>query len=121
MRSAVLNILKMSKLWNNENELFTLARNELYTAVVGDIMDQMGFTEQFLPPRLQPLQKDMIVTGKAMTVLEADVWPLEYASDHNSLMDRPFGLMLEALDDLRENEVYLCSGATPPTPCGEKS
>ena len=28
-------------------------------------------------------------------------------------MSRPFGLMLEALDDIKENEVYLCTGASP--------
>jgi len=28
-------------------------------------------------------------------------------------MQKPFGLMLEALDDLKENEVYICTGTSP--------
>src|SRR5690606_23872803 len=27
--------------------------------------------------------------------------------------NKPFGLMLEALDDLKRNEVYVCAGASP--------
>src|SRR5207244_7769901 len=29
------------------------------------------------------------------------------------LSGRPFGLMLDALDDLKPNEVYICTGGTP--------
>lgn len=32
----------MDTLWKNDDELFATARRELFTAVVGDIMDQMG-------------------------------------------------------------------------------
>jgi regulator of RNase E activity RraA len=28
-------------------------------------------------------------------------------------MAQPFGLMLEALDDLRKNEIYICTGSSP--------
>ena len=31
----------------------------------------------------------------------------------NDLFNRPFGLMLQALDDLQKNEVYICTGASP--------
>ena len=53
----------------NDNELFELMRNELYTAVVGDIMDTMGYKNQFLPPQIQPLKDDMLIAGRAMPVL----------------------------------------------------
>lgn len=95
--------------WNNDDELFSLMRKELYTAVVGDILDHSGYTTQFYPPQIRPLRDDMLVAGRALPVLESDI-------GHNidsSLQDRPFGLMLEALDDLKRNEVYTCSGASP--------
>ncbi|AKJ64920.1 RraA family protein [Kiritimatiella glycovorans] len=100
-------------MWNDDEELFALARGELYTAVVGDIMDKMGLLHQFLPPRIKPLRKDMVAVGRAMPVLEADVPPIAEPAERNPLLGRPFGLMLEALDDLRPNEVYVCSGASP--------
>lgn len=95
--------------WNTDEELFACCRRELFTAVVGDICDQLGFRHQFLHPQLRPLQTGTAVPlliGRAMTVLEADVFA--EPSDQ-----RPFGLMLEALDQLQAQEVYVCAGASP--------
>ena len=100
-------------LWKTDDELFTIVKNELYTAVVGDIMDKMGLLRQFLPPEIQPLHPAMFVVGRAMTVLEADVFSERPEGGQNDLLRKPFGLMLEALDDLRKNEVYICAGASP--------
>lgn len=97
--------------WKNDDELFSIVRNELYTAVVGDIMDKLGLLHQFLSPKIQPLRDDMFVVGRAMTVLEADV--VSNSSSNNPVLNRPFGLMLEALDDLKKNEVYVCTGSSP--------
>ncbi len=100
-------------LWKSDDELFALARRELFTAVVGDIMDILGHKNQFLPPQIQPLREDMIIIGRAMPVLEADDEGGEGPGRTNDLLNRPFGLMLGALDDLRKNEVYICSGSSP--------
>lgn len=97
--------------WKNDEELFDIVRHELYTAVVGDIMDKMGLLNQFLPPQIQPLRDDMFIVGRAMTVLEADV--VSDCSSNNPVLNKPFGLMLEALDDLKKNEVYVCTGSSP--------
>ena len=105
------NIQRFSEEWNNDDELFHIVRKELYTAVVGDIMDKLGFLHQFLPPQIKPLRDDCFVVGRAMPVLEADV--LNETSDHNPVLNKPFGLMLEALDDLKKNEVYICTGSSP--------
>ena len=99
--------------WNDDEGLFALARRELFTAVVGDVMDKLGFLHQFLPPRIGPLRPDMVVIGRAMTVLEADVFEDSSSSTNNPVMSRAFGLLFEALDDLKPNEVYVCAGASP--------
>jgi len=100
-------------LWNSDEELFRIARNELYTAVVGDIMDKLLWVNQFLPPQIQPLDLQMVTIGRAMPVLEADVFEEKPAGGNNPMLIKPFGLMLEALDDLKAREVYICSGASP--------
>lgn len=94
--------------WRNDEGLFGLAREELYTAVVGDICDQYGLRHQFLPPEIRPLNtpSKSVLIGRAMPVLEADVFQESDAT-------KPFGKMLQALDDLRRNEVYLCAGSSP--------
>ena len=92
--------------WKDDAELFALARRELFTALVGDAMDKLGLLHQFLPPHLKPLRDDMVVIGRAMPVLEADV-----VAAGPQLP--PFGKMFEALDDLKPGEVYICAGASP--------
>ena len=87
-------------------------KRNLNTAVVGDIMDQLGYQNQFLNPKIKPLREDMILAGRAMPVLEADTLD-NISSTSNVSLNKPFGLMLEALDQLEENEIYLCSGGTP--------
>lgn len=97
-------------------DLFEAARQQLFTAVVGDVMDKMGFLHRFLPPKIKPLREDMVVLGRAMTVLEADVFTESNdsaGSGEGGLMAQPFGLMFRALDELRAGEVYLCAGASP--------
>ncbi|MGA3088192.1 MAG: RraA family protein [Terriglobales bacterium] len=99
--------------WKSDDELFTLVERELFTCVVGDVMDKLNLQHQFLPPQIQPLQQDMVVIGRAMPVLAVDVFAEKIAGSANSLMDKPFGLMLEALDDLAPNEVYVNTGSSP--------
>ena len=76
-------------------------------------MDKMGYLHQFLPPHIRPLRDDMLIAGRAMTVLEADVHDNSASGGNSPLLLRSFGLMLEALDDLKEDEVYICSGSSP--------
>ncbi len=100
-------------LWNTDDELFAMSRRELFTSVVGDVMDKLGLFHQFLPPAIKPLRADMVLIGRAMTVLSVDVFRERVSGSANKLMDKPFGLMLEALDDLKPNEIYVNTGSSP--------
>ncbi len=102
---------------NQDTELFASLRRELFSAVIGDVMDTMGLRHQFLPPSLQPLSLDMAAVGRAMPVLEADFQDDAVESSHNPLSAKPFGLMLEALDDLQPHEIYLSTGGSPRYAC----
>ena len=103
----------MTKLWKSDDELFALVQRELFTSVVGDVMDKLDLQHQFLPPQIQPLRQDMVVLGRAMPALSVDVFAERIPGSANRLMDKSFGLMLEALDDLRKNEVYVNTGSSP--------
>ena len=82
--------------------MFALMKEKLYTPVVGDILDAMGYTHQFLPPNIRPLKDDMKLAGFACTILEHDVFGPQ---------KKPFGLLTEALDQLKEDEIYVATGA----------
>ena len=101
------------KSWKTDDELFATMRRDLFTCVVGDVMDTLNLQHQFLPPQIHPLHPRMVLAGRAMTVLSVDVYAERIEGTANSLMEKPFGLMLEALDDLHANEVYLSTGSSP--------
>ena len=44
-------------MWSNDKELFQLMRTKLFPAVVGDILDTMGFLHQFFAPSIKPLHE----------------------------------------------------------------
>lgn len=104
-------VLKFINMWKDDKELFAIVRKELFTALVGDVLDKLGFTRQFLSPLVKPVSPLMVVIGRAMPVLEADV-SADAENSKNAVMNKPYGIMFEALDDLKENEVYICSGSS---------
>lgn len=104
-------------LWKNDEEMFALMKEKLYTPVVGDILDQMGYTHQFLPAEIRPLpalvpvqsfvdpqepDNRLKMAGYACTVLENDIY---------GMPKKPFGYLTEALDQLRPHDIYVATGA----------
>lgn len=88
----------MANIFDDETKLFDSMQRELYSAVIGDILDDFGFTSQMMKPEIQPIWNDAVICGRAMTVLSADV----YQRPKN-----PYSLALEALDNLKPNELYV--------------
>lgn len=87
--------------WSNDNELFNLFLTELYTPVVGDILDEFGYFQQFLPQPIKPIHIGDKLIGRAMPVLMMDVYGPQ---------KDPFGRLTEALDQLNPGEIYVASG-----------
>jgi 4-hydroxy-4-methyl-2-oxoglutarate aldolase len=85
----------------SDAELFATIRKDLYTAVVGDVLDHMGHRLHFLPPAIRPLRSDMVVVGRAAPVIVGDA---------PGTADDRFGKLLDALDSLREHDVSITNG-----------
>ena len=81
---------------SHNHEMLEKIKRELYTPVVGDILDQMGYYHQFLPQAVRPLREEMKLAGFAMPVLMIDVYEEQ---------KKPFGFLTEALDELQEDEI----------------
>ncbi|HTN60469.1 MAG TPA: RraA family protein [Devosia sp.] len=96
----------------SDDDTFSLLKTGLFTAVVGDVLDVLGFHHQFLPAGIAPLKPGMKIAGRAMPVLEADIFSDGTEGSSGPLAQKPFGLMLEALDDLKQGEVYIATGAS---------
>jgi 4-hydroxy-4-methyl-2-oxoglutarate aldolase len=89
--------------WDNDETLYRMIETELYTPVVGDILDNFGCYHQFLPQPIQPLRGTTVIVGRAMPVVMSDVYGVQ---------DKPFGLLTEALDQLQPGDIYLASGGS---------
>ncbi len=87
----------------NDAELLPLIKEKLYTPVVGDILDNLGFWHQFLPQPIKPIQLGMRIAGRAMPVQLAD---------STGPQKQPFGRLTEALDQIQPNEIYIATGGT---------
>jgi len=80
---------------------FALIRSTLYTPVIGDILDTLGFYHQFLPQAVQPMLPEMRIVGRALPIQIADVWGKQR---------EPFGRMTEALDSIKPFDIYVATG-----------
>ena len=81
-------------------EFLDRIQKELNTAVLCDILDDLGFRHQAMDSRITPLEEHYKLVGVARTVLAYDVYeqPKEaYATE------------IEAVDALREGDVAVCS------------
>ncbi|PLP23228.1 dimethylmenaquinone methyltransferase, partial [Klebsiella pneumoniae] len=78
----------MSQYWSNDDELFSLAKEKLFVALVGDVMDTMGLVHQFLSPQLKPVEPGMVILGRAMPVLEADFFQ-QSGAGNSPLSEKP--------------------------------
>jgi regulator of RNase E activity RraA len=73
---------------------------ELYTSVLADVMDELGYTQQVMRYDIQPLYPGATVAGRAATMLAGEV---------AEVPAEPFELELELLDSIEPGEVVVCT------------
>jgi len=81
-------------------ELLELVATRLYSAVLSDALDQLGYREQAMVARLRPVWPGATLVGRAHTVLTVDVY--ERKPD-------PYRLEIEAVDSLKPGDVLLAA------------
>ena len=91
---------------------FSSAEEKLYSAVLADILDELGFRDQALEPNIRPIGSSFKLAGKAFTILATDV----YETPEN-----PYVTELEAVDHLAEGDVVVATtnGSTSSALWGE--
>lgn len=87
---------------------------ELYTAVLSDVLDELGYRQQAFPPGVRPLDDSLMLVGFARTGLYREV-------DHLDPDENPYELEIALIDDLEPNDVVVfgCGGSTRIAPWGE--
>jgi 4-hydroxy-4-methyl-2-oxoglutarate aldolase len=75
-----------------------LVVSRLYTAVVSDILDDLGHRDHVLDPAIRPLGGDQVIAGWANPFLVAEI---------RTITAEPYAGEIGALDDVRPGEVIL--------------
>ena len=87
--------------WKNDKELFAVMKQELYTGVICDMMDTLGYSHIYLPRDIQSIRLTDVMVGRAYPTLICDVYGEQ---------DKPLGLLTEAIDHIQEDEIYIVTG-----------
>lgn len=85
----------------------------LFSAVLSDALDAVGYTRQAMPPRIRPLDDRLRLCARARTGL--------YVEDNGATDGvNPYELEIAIVDDLRANEVvvFACGGSEKIAPWG---
>lgn len=77
-----------------------MMREQLYSAVVSDALDGLGYPQQSPRVALPPLTKNITLVGRAKTTLWADM-------AHED--PRPYELELQAVDGCRPDDVFIAA------------
>ena len=89
-------------------------RAHLYTAVLSDVLDELGWRDQAMPPGIRPLDDTLAMAGFARTGLYREIHHIDPAVN-------PYELEIALVDDLGPGEiaVFGCGGSTRIAPWGE--
>jgi 4-hydroxy-4-methyl-2-oxoglutarate aldolase len=78
-------------------------RASFFCALLSDVMDNLGYDEQALPPRIRPLDESLVMVGRARTMLYMDVYSRPARGEN------PYELEIRIVDDLGPDEVAVCA------------
>lgn len=79
---------------------FDFIEKNFYSGVVCDILDELGYRNQALDPRIRPIDPKHKLAGWAKTMVSADVYEIP---------EKPYEKELMALDELKPGEVVAVS------------
>jgi 4-hydroxy-4-methyl-2-oxoglutarate aldolase len=88
----------------NEKELFEKIERQLYSPVISDSLDSLGFRNCAMSYRIRPLREDFVFAGRARTVVWMDV----FAPDPN-----PYQIEIEFMDKLKPGDVVVTNTDAP--------
>lgn len=86
------------KIPRNETGRFDLMERKLYSAVISDVLDDMGFRNQAMREDIRPLYPEAVVVGWAMPVLSTDIFEIK---------EEPYKGEIDAVDSLKKNDVLV--------------
>lgn len=86
--------------FDDDLKLFALMKEQLYSAVLCDALDQAGFRQQAMRADIRPIYPEAVVVGRAVTMQSADVYRPE---------ENVYDKEIAAVDSLKPGDVMVAS------------
>ncbi|MBC9209545.1 RraA family protein [Roseomonas aerophila] len=89
-------------------------QDRLFSAMLSDVLDGLGYTRQALPARIRPLDDSVRMAGRARTALYLEVFEAKEG-------ENPYDLEIDLVDSLAPGEipVFACGHSGRIAPWGE--
>jgi len=85
----------------SDEDKLRLFREKLYTPVVSDVLDALGFRRQAMRHDIRPLRSDFVVAGRARTLL--------WMNTYEDIKPNPYVNEIKAIDSLTPGDVAVHS------------
>ena len=101
-------------LQRGDSDFLKEIRASLYVAVVSDVLDSLGYTDQAMSSHIRPLDDSLVLAGFARTGLWQDIY-------HIAKGENPYELEIALIDDLGSDQVpvFACGASGRIAPWGE--
>jgi len=106
--------VKAMALKRGDKDFLDAIRTKLYVAVVSDVLDSLGHTNQAMASSIRPLDDSLVLAGYARTGLYQDIY-------HIAKGENPYELEIALIDDLSADDVpvFACGASGRIAPWGE--
>jgi 4-hydroxy-4-methyl-2-oxoglutarate aldolase len=84
--------------YRDDKELFDTMEQKLYSSVISDILDSMGYRDQAMRADINPVWPGAVVAGRAHTCLSVDIYEVK---------QNPYENEIAAVDTLKPNDVLV--------------
>ena len=84
--------------FKDDKELFDTMEKKLYSSVISDVVDKLGYRKQAMRADINPMWPGAVVAGRAHTCLSVDIY--ETKENH-------YAMEIEAVDTLKPNDVLV--------------
>ncbi len=84
--------------FKNDKELFDTMEQKLYSSVICDVLDKLGYRQQAMRADINPMWPGAVVAGRAHTCLSADIYEVKENNYENEIA---------AVDSLKPNDVFV--------------
>jgi len=96
----------MNAIRHSTDPVVQLMRDSFFSALISDVLDDLGYRDQALPTRIRPLDEGLKMVGRARTMLYADVYALPRPDEN------PHAGEIRLVDSLAPDDVVVCACGT---------